>query len=116
MRISYNPSPYLPQGRTGLLSEAQTREKWSQRPGFEQLDLGLDGHAYFLPLSVYHPLEADAAWFAPDGRTLQVELLQSSTPAVTEQEGKTVVVALLRYAASIYPSTFPTVQPTPTPQ
>ncbi|WP_194949357.1 hypothetical protein [Actinomyces trachealis] len=111
IRLSYNPEPRLAQVRTGLLTEAETREKWSQQRGFEQLDLGLGGGGYFLSRRVDETLEADAVWFAPDGRTLQVELLRSSSPEVTDEEGKRSVVSLLRYVASVYPSAFPTVQP-----
>ncbi|WP_126622170.1 hypothetical protein [Actinomyces bovis] len=109
IRISYNPEPTFYNSWSGFLDATEAREKWSKDKTFEELDLGLEGVAYY---HSYGSLLADAAWFAPNNSTLQVELISNDVPNLTETEVRKVVVGMMRYVSSVYPKTFP---PPPTP-
>ncbi|WP_126622172.1 hypothetical protein [Actinomyces bovis] len=117
IKISYHPYPKFYDFYKGFLDKAKIREQWSKDKTFEELDLGLEGVAYY---HSYGSLLADAAWFAPNNSTLQVELSDYDVPNLTEAEVRKAVVGIMRYISSIYPKDFPPPSPpqstTPSPQ
>lgn len=90
--------------RDGILYRTHPSQHAPEQPVIEPLDIDLKGGTYFV--STTFGKDARVFWFSPSGHTMVVEAVDLSYGHPSPQELKPTLIALMRYAAGIYPTVF----------